>query len=682
MMRQTRGLRRAAPWLLLLAVMVGLAAVRGLAANYDISYEIMNGDFQNYNPVRRLLAGQTPYRDFTVYLGAGELYSVGGLLLILGNSFGHSIFAAGFCTWFYFELLVLAVCLVVLGTARAARGATTFLCSVFFLYVQGAALPFSGQVNALLAYAAASGNSARMMRSAALSLTVLAILAGLRLWQSRGWALLAPAVLVPFTAGFFVPWSNDMGGAAYVAVSLGYGLFLIRLYRAEAGKILLKTLRYIAVSMAGLAVSVTLISMGHPLAWLRQTRGVSAYQTWYYGTTLSDRVCSWADIRWPAAALLCLAAALAFGAGILRCRSVRSAVLAAAGMALCLGMVLWNLLYTVVSASNNGPAGGAAALAAALVPACVLRGIRMLARRHQLPRPAPRLLRAGCAVLGAAVLVVGAAEQVRVRLGGHEGLSYTAGLGGWIGDQAEKLEAERELTAGRTLFGTYASALEAMTGQLQPTGTDYIIHAMGDSQRLAYLQAFQTGSFDWAVTPSVKAAPTERWSRNANWWFYRELYRWWQPVANTFQSGGMHLFWQRTGTDNALPVDTETTAAAQGDGTVLVTVTAPQSFCGVADVTLTYTLMDPSSFTPPLERRFLHVTCVTENALCAAAGREEHQGDFYLPTDRTSYEVPITISDGVGQILLTARSSSGSAVPVVTGAAVNAVYQDWEYFFE
>lgn len=150
-------LKRAAPWLFLLLVLAGLAAVRGLAANYEIGYEIMNGDFQNYNPVRHLLAGQVPYRDFTVYLGAGELYSVGGLLLVLGNSFGRSMFATNFCTWFYFELLVLAVCLVVIGTARAARAAALALCSVFFAYVQGANLPFAGQVNTLLSYAAANG---------------------------------------------------------------------------------------------------------------------------------------------------------------------------------------------------------------------------------------------------------------------------------------------------------------------------------------------------------------------------------------------------------------------------------------------------------------------------------------------------------------------------------------------
>ena len=72
-----------------------------------------------------------------------------------------------------------------------------------FAYVQGANLPFAGQVNTLLSYAAANGNSARMMRSAALTLAVLVILLGLHFWQQdTSRRLLAPAVLVPFAAGF------------------------------------------------------------------------------------------------------------------------------------------------------------------------------------------------------------------------------------------------------------------------------------------------------------------------------------------------------------------------------------------------------------------------------------------------------------------------------------------------
>ena len=53
-------LKRAAPWLPFLLELAGLAAVRGPAAHYEHRFEIMNGDFQNYNPVRHPLAGQVP----------------------------------------------------------------------------------------------------------------------------------------------------------------------------------------------------------------------------------------------------------------------------------------------------------------------------------------------------------------------------------------------------------------------------------------------------------------------------------------------------------------------------------------------------------------------------------------------------------------------------------------------
>ena len=230
-----------------------------------------------------------------------------------------------------------------------------------------------------------------------------------------------------------------MGGAAYISIALGYGLYLIRLYRSSIGKIVVQTLRYIVTSVVGLGVSVLLISWGHPLAWLRQTRGTSAYQTWYYGNTLSDRVCSVADLHWPGAAVFCLCG----GTGVchwyfclpqqtLCCVGGRGA------LPLTLGMVLWNLLYGMVSASNNGPTGGAAALAAVLAPACIIKSVLLVCQKVSFPQVAARIVPAGCAVLGAAVLAVGMAGQVQTRIGGHEGYTFVPELGGWIGDQAEK----------------------------------------------------------------------------------------------------------------------------------------------------------------------------------------------------------------------------------------------------
>ena len=140
---------------------------------------------------------------------------------------------------------------------------------------------------------------------------------------------------------------------------------------------------------------------------------------------------------------------------------------------------------------------------------------------------------------------------------------------------------------------------------------------MGDSQRVAYLQRFQAGGFDLVQIPSYKVTSFERWSRNANWWFYRELYRYWVPVANTYVCGGMHVFWQRNGVDNDMGEPTTVDIAQTAENVVTITVTADDpTFCGVADVTLNYTQTILSDFRlRGGVRSYLHVSSDTETAV-------------------------------------------------------------------
>ena len=67
--------------------------------------------------------------------------------------------------------------------------------------------------------------------------------------------------------------------------------------------------------------------------------------------------------------------------------------------------------------------------------------------------------------------------------------------------------------------------------------------------------------------------------------------------------------------------------------------------------------------------------------LCAAAGRDGSSCDWFLPTDRHTYEIPITIENGAGSVTLTALPADAATL-TVTGAAVNGTFFDWEYFYE
>ena len=57
-----------------LILLLLLCYLHALSAGHTCNFRPINATFQNYNPVRRFLSGQIPYKDFTDYLGLGHLY--------------------------------------------------------------------------------------------------------------------------------------------------------------------------------------------------------------------------------------------------------------------------------------------------------------------------------------------------------------------------------------------------------------------------------------------------------------------------------------------------------------------------------------------------------------------------------------------------------------------------------
>ena len=78
---------------------------------------------------------------------------------------------------------------------------------------------------------------------------------------------------------------------------------------------------------------------------------------------------------------------------------------------------------------------------------------------------------------------------------------------------------------------------------------------------------------------------------------------------------------------------------------------------------------------------FLHVSADTEKRLCEAAGREGTYCDWFLPTDRGTYDIPVTIENGTGSVTLTALPGDAATL-AVNSAVVNGTFFDWEYFYE
>lgn len=156
--------RHKRPLFLLAAALV--ASFYGLQRCGSVDFVCTNGDYQNYNVLRRFLAGQVPYRDFANYLGMGPLLLCAPLLA-LQNSFSFSLFATHTVAAFLFILLAALVFYLVTGRSLASAAAALLLpklVSSFFFYTFPGYDRYGYYITFYLSMLLTPGNSFRIAR--------------------------------------------------------------------------------------------------------------------------------------------------------------------------------------------------------------------------------------------------------------------------------------------------------------------------------------------------------------------------------------------------------------------------------------------------------------------------------------------------------------------------------------
>jgi hypothetical protein len=115
-----------------------------------------------------------------------------------------------------------------------------------------------------------------------------------------------------------------------------------------------------------------------------------------------------------------------------------------------------------------------------------------------------------------------------------------------------------------TLWSTYAGLLEARNGMFHPTSFDYIIHALGPANRLAYVHDFERIKPTLVQTVSPQYTQYESWIEDTSWDFYAQLLRSYELIGGTPWS----LFWERADTTRTAPPVVWQTAVRAGDDAV------------------------------------------------------------------------------------------------------------------
>lgn len=546
-------------WLWVFEILILLAVLLiSLARRHtDIDFNPINGTYQNFNPIRRLLSGQIPMRDFQDYLGMGHLYLGAFMTVLFGGNYHASLYAfdllAMLSTLLIF--LVIGYCVLRDKTFVVTTTGVVFVILITELLSFCEKIPLLGGVIGILMGGMQTGNSARHIRGMIMPI-VLALLLLALARKAKVPAKIArwlPPIGVGLIAGFAFVWSNDYGISCWVCLALMTGWVSLSRSR-KLGTAIIDMLVEQAASLISLFVFVGLSTQGNFMQWLQSIFGIGGYQRWYYN---SSKAYYLFNLEYFPLILLQAAVCIAYMVAIFRNRGRREAM----------------IRYGIPALAN-------------MICYCAANEYRLLSGNS--------LIEVACITLFATVLF----EVVRLFSGMKKMRTFMAVVflvGGlsWIGFVAIKgtpavdgvymekfsgtmtelgddILATEAFLNGEQFWSTYASAQEVQQGIFQPSGTDYIIHVMGDRQRAEYLNKFKTSDFRYTSTIRESYNIWERWIMRANWFFYRELYENWHPVfANEYE-----LYWERNsaGEDNVVTTEADVQIEWIGKATAVLSV--------------------------------------------------------------------------------------------------------------
>lgn len=637
--------------------------------NFD--YIAINGTFQNYNVIRRLLDGQIPVVDFTVYLGFGQLYLTGALTALLGGSFAASVLAYNFLT----SLYIVAMCYILCGLFFKRNWVYPFVLSLFLRFVPHLRI---GDFELTMESLMTGGNSGRAIRGLIMPISVLLYLALTALTdkfikcseQNKPFVHVAVISLI---AGAAVTYGNDYGIMVWFCSWLMVFAVMIIHYRSFK-----KLLCCIPIMLVGNVLSLfsaaALLTRGHPLLWLKKNFLTVGYQGWYFNQPKAKVYYLW-QLDLSEFFIITLVAFLLSMALLIYKRNDKKEVhrcsIFAFMMLCCLGAVTEYRLFGGGGTRNHA---AIRCVVVCLIYVTLVFLARMLLLRvkdklsNKTLQTAKKLVLPSVAVATALSVMFAITQITRERIG-----VYFEELGGKLNDCAEDLQYSIDITKGDRVFSAYASALEVATGQYQPTGTDYIIHCLSDEARDEYMQVFSEGDFELVSTVNEAYAiySCGRWIRNANWFFYREVYENYHKIGSNSYAD----YWE-SGTDqqSIYTGDITLELVRENEHSYLLTVTAPDNVTGLADVFIDFKV-DRNSGTPLMHEYVAGLTSLTMEETSFSIS------SWALRPESAEY-IPVEIVDGSGTLRISSYPKKDTTITVNSADCDRIFLRDFDYYTE
>lgn len=641
-----------------------ICILHSMQAGHYVDFFPTNGTFQNFNPIRRMIAGQIPYKDFQDYLGLGHLYWGTVFTVLFGKNYRASLVAFSFLTFFGLSLIFLVLGKAILGSRKAALTITNILLVLLIMQPLFFSSMLVGvtDIKDALGYALGTGNSARFIRGMALPIPCILIWLGYNVIDRIGekrvkvnkHKTLIQICGVAAVAGIAFVWSNDYGISSWLCIFVM--TFIIVFSKTKRiGLSVIVSLVELILSLVAIVIFAEIFTMGHFLEWFKSTFATGGYQNWYYNSRSVYYATSKSfyifdlDISFLTLLQACISVVY-----IVRLffSPVNKKELIRYGIPAFFNMVS----FCAVNEYRLLSGGESREVALSVLFATIIFELGHLVYSYLNSKEKVKVLFCIISVVLSFSWIMSDArdEMVFWKATPKEG-KYIEALGGNIRQLGTELLAANKFLKGNKFFSTYASGQEVVNNIFQPSGTDYIIHVLGDQQREDYMKCFRKADFKYTATIKGTYTSWEYWVERANWFFYRELYQKWHPVySNTYE-----MYWEKNQKDDVLNTVASIQIKDIDKATKKIIVKTDKSVNGMADVYIDYNVKKQNNTLAKLQwQRMLKVE--NTGTLYSDQGIEPEANYFesnYLRKKSKEY-VPVTVVDGYGEIKLTASPSS------------------------
>ncbi len=630
----------------------------------------INGDFQNYNVFRRLLDGQIPFKDFTNYLGMGNIY-INLPLIALRNNFTFSLFVTNFTVCMCFALAVSTVLFLITGKKPFSYLGGIFLLmfrafdeGTFIFELLKRVFPFFSLVR--------TGGSMRVERSflpVLLTLFFYIVIKKKNIDVFEAVKRRSVFAVLGLIIGFFITWSNDYGFACFGAATVMLFIMAVFSYKRLNCKTILNMLIFVVAAAVGFLISVCLVTRFHPLSYFEFTFGVTEYQFWYYGIRADKKILGFIDLFTrsktvvPYLALFC-AVAVIFIVKLARKKITSNEIL-------CCFIVLSSFFAWGIYVYGSGEISMEAL---SLFSFVAIVGFIWKWLCGSCLKKAVKTFNSVFCVGLVCSLVTGVAliSFYAVKFCGEHEEPYVEGLSGYC-TWGESMEEACELIGDEPVFSTYASALETMMDTYQPSRSDYIIHVLGDDSRAEYIKTFIQGDYKYVTTIKDSITIYESWNKRSGWFFYKELYKNYEPVSET----DYNIIWQKTESENTIDADITAEIVRIDESTCDIVLTTDSTEDMIVDVTLNYEM--ESVFNLKRLLNYKSIVAVTDDSMVME--NLYFYNNYFLPDSSDGYSIPITVSGGTGKITISSMPT-GCTKLTVNSATVGEAYHNHIYEWE